>query len=157
MSVTLRVNERDYELHIEANTFLVDALRIDCNLSGTNQGCDTAQCGACTVLVEGKAIKSCNVLAIQIAPKARISTIEGLEDASGTLHPMQRAFSEHHGLQCGFCTPGMILRGIAMHAEGVASEPHSVREALAGNLCRCTGYEGIVNAICAGLNQMRAL
>ena len=156
MSITLRVNKRDYDLPLPPNTLLVDALRSGCNLTGTNQGCDTAQCGACTVLLAGKAVKSCNVLAMQIAREDQITTIEGLEEASGTLHPMQRAFSEHHGLQCGFCTPGMILRGIAMHGEGVPAEPQAVREALAGNLCRCTGYEGIVNAICAGLQQMRA-
>jgi carbon-monoxide dehydrogenase small subunit len=126
-------------------------------LTGTHQGCDTAQCGACTVLVDGAPVKSCNLLALQ-ADGSQVTTIEGLapvDDADGPLHPMQQAFGEHHGLQCGFCTPGMVLRAVAMAAEGVPAEPAAVRHALSGNLCRCTGYEGIVAAVCQGLRQMR--
>ncbi len=152
----LHVNGHAHALEFAPHTHLIDALRDHCGLKGTNQGCDTAQCGACTVLVDGTAVKSCNVLALQIAPHERVTTIEGITLGEG-LHPMQIAFSQHHGLQCGYCTPGMILRAIAMHAEGVPAEPEAVRHALAGNLCRCTGYEGIVNAICAGLKAMPAM
>ena len=155
MKHTLRVNGGAKLLELAAHTFLINALREGCNLKGTNQGCDTAQCGACTVLVDGAAVKSCNVLALQITPDESITTIEGIAKTESDLHPMQIAFSQHHGLQCGYCTPGMILRGIAMGDEGVPAEPNAVREALAGNLCRCTGYEGIVKAICAGLDAMR--
>jgi aerobic carbon-monoxide dehydrogenase small subunit len=151
----LLVNGTTHALEIAPHTLLIDALRDHCGLKGTNQGCDTAQCGACTVLADGNVVKSCNVLAVQIAPQVVLKTIEGVADANGALHPMQVAFSEHHGLQCGYCTPGMIVRGIAMEKEGVPAEADAVRHALAGNICRCTGYEGIVNAICAGLKAMR--
>jgi aerobic carbon-monoxide dehydrogenase small subunit len=156
MKHALLINGTTHSLDIAANTLLVDALRDHCGLKGTNQGCDTAQCGACTIMIEGKAAKSCNVLALQVSTHELITTIEGVANSNDSLHPMQIAFSQHHGLQCGYCTPGMILRGIAMEAEGVAAEADAVREALAGNLCRCTGYEGIVKAICAGLNAMRS-
>jgi carbon-monoxide dehydrogenase small subunit len=116
-------------------------------------GCDTAQCGACTVLVDGKAVKSCNVLVAQLAGR-RVQTIEAVAP-EGVLHPMQAAFREHHGLQCGFCTTGMVMRGVAMEAEGVPAEEEPVRRALCGNLCRCTGYEGIVHAVVDGLGRMR--
>jgi aerobic carbon-monoxide dehydrogenase small subunit len=152
---TLLVNGSTHALDIAPGTLLIDALRDHCGLKGTNQGCDTAQCGACTVIADGKAVKSCNVLALQIAPQVLLQTIEGVADANGALHPMQIAFSVHHGLQCGYCTPGMILRGIAMEKEGVPAEAAAVRHALAGSICRCTGYEGIVKAICAGLKAMR--
>ena len=140
-----------------AERLLVALLREDLGLTGTHQGCDTAQCGACTVLVDGAPVKSCNLLALQ-ADGSQVTTIEGLApaaEADGTLHPMQQAFGEQHGLQCGFCTPGMVLRAVAMAAEDVPAEPAAVRHALSGNLCRCTGYEGIVAAVCQGLRQMR--
>ncbi len=153
----LGVNGRPVRCRVPAERLLVALLREDLGLTGTHQGCDTAQCGACTVLVDGAPVKSCNLLALQ-ADGSQVTTIEGLApegDADGPLHPMQQAFGEHHGLQCGFCTPGMVLRAVAMAAEGVPAEPAAVRHALSGNLCRCTGYEGIVAAVCQGLRQMR--
>jgi aerobic carbon-monoxide dehydrogenase small subunit len=149
----LRVNGQEHALSIEAGTLLIDALRDDLKLTGTHQGCDTAQCGACTVLCDGAAVKSCNVLALQMQGR-EIRTIESVGTAA-QLHVMQQAFSTHHALQCGYCTPGLIMRALAMHAEGVPTQPQAVREALMGNICRCTGYEGIVAAICEGLTQMR--
>ena len=153
----LSVNGRPVRCRVPAERLLVALLREDLGLTGTHQGCDTAQCGACTVLVDGAPVKSCNLLALQ-ADGSQVTTIEGLApagDADGPLHPMQQAFGEHHGLQCGFCTPGMVLRAVAMATEGVPAEPAAVRHALSGNLCRCTGYEGIVAAVCQGLRQMR--
>jgi carbon-monoxide dehydrogenase small subunit len=155
VQVSLQVNGQPVDLAVPPSTLLVDLLREQLALTGTHQGCDTAQCGACTVLVDGAATKSCNVLALQVNG-ARVLTIEGLENADGSLHPMQQAFGRHHALQCGFCTPGMVMRGVAMAAEGVPSEPQAVSQALCGNLCRCTGYRGIVNAVCEGLQNMRA-
>ena len=155
VQVSLQVNGQPVALAVPPFTLLVDLLREQLGLTGTHQGCDTAQCGACTVLVDGAATKSCNVLALQVNG-ASVLTIEGLEAADGSLHPMQQAFGRHHALQCGFCTPGMVMRGVAMAAEGVPSEPQDVSQALCGNLCRCTGYRGIVNAVCEGLQQMRA-
>jgi len=154
VQVSLRVNGQPAALDVPPSTLLVDLLREQLGLTGTHQGCDTAQCGACTVLVDGAATKSCNVLALQVNG-ASVLTIEGLENADGSLHPMQQAFGRHHALQCGFCTPGMVMRGVAMAAEGVPSEPQAVSQALCGNLCRCTGYRGIVNAVCEGLERMR--
>ena len=154
VQVSLQVNGQPVALAVPPSTLLVDLLREQLALTGTHQGCDTAQCGACTVLVDGAATKSCNVLALQVNG-ARVLTIEGLENADGSLHPMQQAFGRHHALQCGFCTPGMVMRGVAMAAEGVPSEPQAVSQALCGNLCRCTGYRGIVNAVCEGLERMR--
>jgi len=154
VQVSLQVNGQPVDLAVPPSTLLVDLLREQLALTGTHQGCDTAQCGACTVLVDGAATKSCNVLALQVNG-ARVLTIEGLENADGSLHPMQQAFGRHHALQCGFCTPGMVMRGVAMAAEGVPSEPQAVSQALCGNLCRCTGYRGIVNAVCEGLERMR--
>ena len=152
--LSLQVNGQPVALDVPPSTLLVDLLRGQLALTGTHQGCDTAQCGACTVLVDGAATKSCNVLALQVNG-ASVLTIEGLENADGSLHPMQQAFGRHHALQCGFCTPGMVMRGVAMAAEGVPSEPQAVSQALCGNLCRCTGYRGIVNAVCEGLERMR--
>jgi carbon-monoxide dehydrogenase small subunit len=154
IQVSLQVNGQPVDLAVPPSTLLVDLLREQLALTGTHQGCDTAQCGACTVLVDGAATKSCNVLALQVNG-ARVLTIEGLENADGSLHPMQQAFGRHHALQCGFCTPGMVMRGVAMAAEGVPSEPQAVSQALCGNLCRCTGYRGIVSAVCEGLERMR--
>ena len=155
MPIRLQVNGLPVEAALPPSTLLVDLLRGQLGLTGTHQGCDTAQCGACTVLVDGAATKSCNVLALQVHG-ASIVTIEGLAAADGSLHPMQQAFGRHHALQCGFCTPGMVMRGVAMAAEGVPAEPQAVSQALCGNLCRCTGYRGIVNAVCEGLQNMRA-
>ncbi|TAG45967.1 MAG: (2Fe-2S)-binding protein [Betaproteobacteria bacterium] len=151
----LRVNGREFHFEADASLLLIDAIREHCQLTGANQGCDTAQCGTCTVLIDGAAVKACNLLAAQVAADASVTTIEGLA-IGDVLHPMQVCFSTHHALQCGFCTPGMILRAVAMEAEGVAADDRAVRHALAGNLCRCTGYEGIVAAVVDGLQQMRA-
>jgi len=153
--VNLAVNGTPVRRQVEPQRLLLTLLREDLGLTGTHQGCDTAQCGACTVLVDGVAVKSCNMLALQ-AEAANVTTIEGLASIDGTLHPMQRAFSEHHGLQCGFCTPGMVMRGVAMATEDVAAEAQAVGHALSGNICRCTGYYGIVDAVCQGLREMRA-
>lgn len=153
-TIHLHLNGQLQAVKCEQGSLLIDVLRDDCKLTGTHQGCDTAQCGACTVLADGAAIKSCNVLALQMQGR-EICTIESIGTAQ-QLHVMQQAFSTHHALQCGYCTPGLIMRALAMHAEGVPPEPHAVRHALAGNLCRCTGYEGIVAAICEGLARMRA-
>jgi aerobic carbon-monoxide dehydrogenase small subunit len=153
--IRLEVNGKPAEAQLAPSTLLVDFLREDLGLTGTHQGCDTAQCGACTVLVNGAAAKSCNLLVAQVNG-AQILTIEGLQPGDGPLHPMQQAFGKHHGLQCGYCTPGMVMRGVAMAAEDIPAEPEAVRCALSGNLCRCTGYRGIVDAVCEGLQQMRA-
>ena len=155
LPICLQVNGLPVEMALPPSTLLVDVLRGQLGLTGTHQGCDTAQCGACTVLVDGAATKSCNVLALQVNG-ASVLTIEGLAAADGSLHPMQQAFGRHHALQCGFCTPGMVMRGVAMAAEGVPAEAQAVSQALCGNLCRCTGYRGIVNAVCEGLQHMRA-
>jgi carbon-monoxide dehydrogenase small subunit len=155
--VKLQINGAQHCARLEADTLLVDALRGPLGLSGTHQGCDTAQCGACTVLMDAKPIKSCNVLALQMQGRA-LHTVESLAQGD-ELHPMQQAFSRHHALQCGFCTPGFLMRAVALAGEPEAAcdpiDPQWVRHALSGNLCRCTGYEGIVKAICEGLVAMR--
>jgi len=146
--ISIKVNGTSYERDVEPRTFLVDFIREDVGLTGTNVGCDTSQCGACTVHMDGAAVKSCTVLAAQ-ADGASVTTIEGLA-TGGALHPMQRAFTEKHGLQCGFCTPGMIMTAVKL----VESHPHieedEIRHGLEGNLCRCTGYENIVRAVAEG-------
>jgi carbon-monoxide dehydrogenase small subunit len=152
LPVQLDVNGEARSLQVLSSTLLVELIRDGLGLTGTHVGCDTAQCGACTVLMDGQAVKACNVLALQ-ARGASVQTIEGL-GSEGRWHPMQRAFSRHHGLQCGYCTPGMVMRAVAMVAEGVPAEPGAVRDALEGNLCRCTGYHGIVAAVCDGLAAM---
>ncbi|MEO8856513.1 MAG: (2Fe-2S)-binding protein [Burkholderiaceae bacterium] len=155
VAVSLEVNGQRHETRVAAATLLVDYLRDELGLTGTHQGCDTAQCGACTVLVDGAATKSCNLLLAQVDGQS-VVTIEGLQPTGdAALHPMQQAFGKHHGLQCGYCTPGMVMRGVAMAGEAVPAQPETVRAALAGNLCRCTGYRGIVDAICEGMQQMR--
>lgn len=158
--VSLQVNGQSQSVQIEPRTLLLDCLREGLALRGTHQGCDTAQCGACTVQVDGRAIKSCNVLTLQVKDRA-VRTVEGLALAPDELHPMQKAFSRHHALQCGFCTPGFLMRAVSLVDEPQASEspinPEWVRSALGGNLCRCTGYEGIVKAVCEGLAEMREM
>ena len=152
ISVSLTVNGKAVAVDVEPRVLLVDVLRGNLELTGTHVGCDTAQCGACTILVDGKAIKSCNVLAVQ-AQGAKITTIEGLA-ANGEMHPMQAAFKQHHGLQCGFCTPGMVMS--AMELAGKLKNPtdEQIRDALDGNFCRCTGYQNIVKAVKSGLSKM---
>jgi len=154
-AVKLTVNGNVVSADVEARMLLVDLLRQNLGLTGTHVGCDTAQCGACTVLVDGKAIKACNVLAVQ-TNGANVTSIEGLAPASGELHPMQAAFREHHGLQCGFCTPGMVLSAVELAGKYANPTDEQIRHELEGNLCRCTGYHNIVKAVKAGLANMRA-
>ena len=152
--IALRVNGRECVLEVDAAEPLIETLRERCQLTGTHQGCDTAQCGACTVVVNGAPIKSCNRLSEQ-SSGCDVLTIEGLGGEGDELHLIQQAFSRHHALQCGFCTPGFVMRTLAMVDEAVEPEPVAVRKALSGNLCRCTGYEGIVKAICEVLPGLR--
>jgi aerobic carbon-monoxide dehydrogenase small subunit len=144
-AVTLVVNGEERSLEVEGRTLLVHALRDGLGLTGAHIGCDTSQCGACTVLLDGKAVKSCTVLAHQAGGR-EVTTIEGLA-RDGELHPIQRAFVEHHGLQCGFCTPGVILTASDLLSRGESPSDEEIRHALRGNLCRCTGYQGIVESI----------
>ncbi|WP_342132971.1 (2Fe-2S)-binding protein [Hydrogenophaga sp. OTU3427] len=153
--VSLSVNGQPVVGGVDPSQTLLELLREQLGLNGTHAGCDTAQCGACTVVVNGLAQKSCNVLVRQLEG-ASVRSIEDLAAPDGTLHPMQQAFGQHHALQCGYCTPGMVMRAVAMADEDVPAEPEAVRHALCGNLCRCTGYGGIVTAVCQGLRQMRA-
>jgi aerobic carbon-monoxide dehydrogenase small subunit len=150
--IRLTVNGVAREANVEARALLVHVLRDQLGLTGTHIGCDTSQCGACTVLIDGRAVKSCSVLAVQ-AEGAAITTIEGV-GANG-LHPLQQAFWEKHGLQCGFCTPGMILTAVDLLAQNPDPTEAEVRHALQGNLCRCTGYQNIVDAICVAATVMR--
>jgi len=145
MNITLKVNGESHTVEVQANELLVDVIREKLQLTGTHVGCDTSQCGACTVHLDGKAVKSCNILAVQV-DGADITTIEGIGSVEN-LHPMQAAFRECHGLQCGFCTPGMIMRAIDLVNNGDAGDPTSIREGLEGNICRCTGYQNIVKAV----------
>ncbi|MGH3077092.1 MAG: (2Fe-2S)-binding protein [Gaiellaceae bacterium] len=144
-SLTLVVNGEARSLEVEARTLLVQAIRDSLELTGTHVGCDTSQCGACTVLLDGSAVKSCTVLALQ-AEGAEVTTIEGL-GADGELHPLQRAFIEHHGLQCGFCTPGIILTAADLLERDPDPSVETIRRALRGNLCRCTGYQPVIESI----------
>jgi carbon-monoxide dehydrogenase small subunit len=139
------VNGEPRSLEVEGRTLLVHALRDGLGLTGAHIGCDTSQCGACTVLLDGRAVKSCTVLAHQ-ADGREITTIEGLA-RDGEMHPLQRAFVEHHGLQCGFCTPGVILTAADLLSRDASPSDEAIRHALRGNLCRCTGYQGIVESI----------
>ncbi|MGZ4734752.1 MAG: (2Fe-2S)-binding protein [Acidimicrobiia bacterium] len=145
MEVTVTVNGQDHTHDIEPRVLLVDFIRTRVGLTGTHIGCDTSSCGACTVLLDGKPVKSCTVLAVQAAGKA-VTTVEGLK-SNGALHRIQAAFKEEHGLQCGFCTPGMMLVGAALIEANDAPSDDDVRWAISGNLCRCTGYMNIVTAI----------
>ncbi|MEJ0046257.1 MAG: (2Fe-2S)-binding protein [Rhodospirillales bacterium] len=149
LTIDVRVNGLAHTLDVEARTLLVELLRDDLRLTGTHVGCDTSQCGACVVDVDGVSVKSCTMLAVQ-ADGASITTIEGLAAADGTLHPMQAAFREHHGLQCGFCTPGMVMSAIdLLRTSGPGLTDREIREGLEGNFCRCTGYHNIVRAVAA--------
>jgi carbon-monoxide dehydrogenase small subunit len=148
-TVTLTVNGAERSVAVEGRTLLVHVLRDGLELTGTHIGCDTSQCGACTVLLDGHAVKSCTVLAQQ-AEGREVTTIEGLA-SDGVLHPLQRAFVEQHGLQCGFCTPGVILTAADLLARNASPSDDEIRHALRGNLCRCTGYQGIVESIRAAM------
>jgi carbon-monoxide dehydrogenase small subunit len=149
--VTLTVNGQERSADVEPRTLLVELLRDKLGLTGTHVGCDTTQCGCCVIHVDGKAVKSCTMLAVQ-AQGRDVVTIEGLAAPDGTLHPMQEAFREHHGLQCGFCTPGMVMMGVDIARRLPGADEKTVREQLEGNLCRCTGYQGIVEAILSVVN-----
>ena len=154
--VTLTVNGKQHTVAVEARTLLVELLREKLGLTGTHVGCDTSQCGACVVHVNGASVKACTMLALQ-AEGAQVITIEGLADADGTLHPMQEMFREHHALQCGFCTPGMVMSAIDLvnsNPQGLSQD--EIRHGLEGNLCRCTGYHNIVKAIDAAQRIMHA-
>ena len=148
MQVTMTVNGQPRSDEVEPRTLLVHHLRETCGMRAANVGCDTSSCGACTVLLDGEAVKSCTVLAVQ-ADGCEIVTAEGLAAADGTLHPMQQAFRAEHGLQCGFCTPGMVLASIGLLRANPHPSEREVREGLEGNLCRCTGYHNIVRAVLA--------
>jgi carbon-monoxide dehydrogenase small subunit len=152
-TITLTVNRQTHTLECSPTTLLVEALREHLRLTGTHVGCDTSQCGACTVHVDGKSVKSCTMLAAE-ADGAEITTIEGMAQ-NGELHPMQAAFREHHGLQCGFCTPGMIMSATDLCKRSPDPSEHEVRHWLEGNLCRCTGYHNIIKAVRAGAAGMR--
>ena len=143
--VSLTVNGTGYELELEPRELLVYVLRDRLGLTGTNVGCDTSSCGSCTVLVDGVSAKSCTLLGVQ-ADGAEVTTIEGLA-TNGELHPVQQAFHDHHALQCGYCTPGMVMAAVSLIEEGGATSELAIREGLEGNLCRCTGYHNIVAAV----------
>ncbi|MDO8423514.1 MAG: (2Fe-2S)-binding protein [Parvibaculum sp.] len=151
--VSMTVNGKAVSADVEARTLLVHYIRDELGLTGTHVGCDTSQCGACVVHVDGRAVKACAMLAGQ-AEGAEVLTVEGLA-RNGELHPVQKAFKEHHGLQCGFCTPGMIMTAVDLIRRKPQLDEHTVREELEGNLCRCTGYHNIVKAILAASEDMR--
>ena len=155
MKTEVTVNGKTRTIEAAPNTLLVQAIREHLHLTGTHVGCDTAQCGACTVLVNGDAIKSCNVLLAQVAG-ATITTIEGLQTEDGTMHPMQEAFKNCHGLQCGFCTTGMVMSAVDLCHKHPEAGEQEIRELLEGNLCRCTGYQNIIKAVQQGAAHMKA-
>ena len=153
MRISMTVNGKPASAEVEARTLLVTFIREHLRLTGTHVGCDTSQCGACTIHLNGRAVKSCNILAMQ-AEGADILTIEGLAQADGTLHPMQEAFREHHGLQCGFCTPGMVMSAVDLVNNHPNPSEETIRAELDGNICRCTGYHNIVKAVLAASKTM---
>lgn len=153
VSITLTINNSEHSIDVEPRLLLVHAIRDVIGLTGTHVGCDTSQCGSCTVLLNGEAVKSCSMLAAQ-ADGQQIETVEGLAAADGDLHPIQQAFAEKHGLQCGFCTPGMLMMSKALLNENPNPSRDEIRHALAGNMCRCTGYQNIVLAIEFAAEQM---
>jgi len=152
--ITLTVNGTEHDLTVESRTLLVHALRDDLGYTGPNVGCESTLCGACTVHLDGAAVKSCTVLAVQ-ADGADVTTVEAL-DEDGTLDPLQESFREDHGLQCGYCTPGMLMTASELLAENPHPDRQEIREALEGNLCRCTGYQNIVNAVESAAGKMDA-
>ena len=151
--ISLIVNGNPVNANIDSRLLLVQFLRENLRLTGTHVGCDTSQCGACVVHLDGKAVKACTTLAV-MADGHEVRTIEGLAVDGGPLHPMQEAFREHHGLQCGFCTPGMIMTALDIIKRGAAGDCDSIRHELDGNICRCTGYQNIVQSIAAGAKAM---
>ena len=156
MLIELTVNGEKHEVEIPARRLLADLLRDDLHLTGTKRGCETGVCGACTVLLDGKAVKSCLMLALQ-ARGRELTTIEGLRAADGSLHPLQQAFLEHGGLQCGYCTPGFIMMSTELLKRTPRPSAEEVRAGLNGNLCRCTGYQGIVESVLAAAEKMHGV
>lgn len=156
LTVSMTVNGKAVSKDIEPRTLLVQFLRENLGLTGTHVGCDTSQCGACVVHVDGKSVKSCTMFAAQ-AEGGEVTTIEGLAAKDGTLHPMQSAFREHHGLQCGFCTPGMVMSSVDLLKNNPSPTEKEVREWLEGNICRCTGYHNIVKAVLSAADEMRGV
>jgi len=154
-NITLNVNGEDHEIAVEPRRTLADALRDNCALTGTHIGCEHGVCGACTVVVDGKPVRSCLMFAVQAAGK-KIRTVEGMSDGV-RLHPLQQAFIDHHGLQCGFCTPGFLMLVSGMIEANPQASDDTIIETLSSNLCRCTGYQGIVDAVRAALPEMRQL
>ena len=154
IEITLEVNGEPVVGRTEPRTTLADFLREEVGLTGTHLGCEHGACGACTVLLDGRSVRSCLVLAVQAAGRS-VRTVEGLAGPGGELHPLQEAFSEFHGLQCGFCTPGFLMTAVELLEERPNPEEREVREALTGNLCRCTGYVNIVKAVLAAADRMR--
>ena len=155
VTVSMTVNGRRVTAEVEPRTLLVSFVREHLRLTGTHVGCDTAQCGTCTIHLNGKAVKCCNLLVMQ-ADGADLVTIEGIARSDGSLHPMQEAFRSHHGLQCGFCTPGMVMSAIDLVSAHPNPNEETIRAELDGNLCRCTGYHNIVKAVQAGAQAMRS-
>ena len=144
--VSMKVNHKEYEGEVEPRTLIVNFLRDDLNLTGTHVGCDTGHCGACTIIMNGKAVKSCMILAVQ-AQDAEILTVEGLAQDQKKLHPIQEAFMENHGLQCGFCTPGILMSTLSLLQRNPCPSEEEIRRAVGGNLCRCTGYVNVVKSV----------
>ncbi|MCB1971967.1 MAG: (2Fe-2S)-binding protein [Geminicoccaceae bacterium] len=155
VAISLSVNGKKVSGEVEERTLLVEFLRSNLGLTGTHVGCDTSQCGCCVVHVDGKSVKSCTTLAVQV-DGSEVRTIEGMAAADGTLHPIQEAFRENHGLQCGFCTPGMIMSAADLLQNNSNPSEREVREWLEGNICRCTGYHNIVKSILAAAETMRS-
>ena len=155
LTVSFVLNGESVSAEVSPRTLLVEMIRENLGRTGTHVGCDTSQCGACVVHLNGRSIKSCTLLAVQ-AEGANVETIEGVAAPDGTLHPMQEAFREHHGLQCGYCTPGMIMSALDLVKQNPDPSEQEIREWLEGNLCRCTGYQNIVRAIKAGAESMRS-
>jgi len=151
--IRLTVNGRRYEVEVEPRLLLVDLLRNELNLTGTHIGCDTTYCGACTVLLNGASVKSCTVFAVQ-ADQGEVLTVEGLE-RDGKLHPLQEAFAANHGLQCGYCTPGMLLSAYHLLSKNPRPTEKDIRKGLAGNCCRCTGYQNIIKAVAAAAEKLQ--
>jgi carbon-monoxide dehydrogenase small subunit len=153
LDITLTINGRDYAIRVEARKTLVDAIRDECGQTGTHIGCEHGVCGACTIILDDEAVRSCLMFAVQAVGK-RIRTIEGLADGE-TLHPLQRAFMEHHGLQCGFCTPGFLMLAANVLEQRPDIDDEELIDVLASNLCRCTGYQNIIKAVRAAAREMR--
>lgn len=153
IGIAVKVNDRQYERTVEPRMLLVQFLREELHLTGTHIGCDTTYCGACTVLMNGVPVKSCTVLAVQ-ADGGEVLTVEGLEK-EGELHPLQEAFSEHHGLQCGYCTPGMLMSSLYLLGNNPEPSEEDIRKAIQGNVCRCTGYQNIFTSIAEASRKMR--